>query len=465
MRKAFSITSLMVLSLAAGCAAQTDEGVSTDEPLTPSPVFLGDVANNAPFAVDVSMWEGPIAQSETDCMWASGVRHLIAGTQVEEVTRQQLAMAVSRGMTVDGYVYLYWDQDVTAQVNEAFRRTKGFPIGRMWLDVEQDPAGLGANALIKLVQQAYDACTAQGTADCGIYTGPGFWKTYMNNTTSLSNLPLWYAQYDYKTSLSDWTTQHFGGWAKPVAKQWAEQALCGVGVDKDVMQVITKPQVVVDRTLPPDTKLPPPAPGNLYPADNSVVGVDYVKLMSATIPRATSYQLALERWTGSAWTPYYTWTNANAFIKASPAYHNAVYRFRARAQNAYGWGAWSAYATFDYGKYTGTRPGANPPPPNPPPPNPPPAGVPGSLAPDGGVTVTTSAVTLSYSAVQGATSYEVAIEYGSGQTFTPYYTYAPTAASQTFYPAIRNTSYRWRARAKVSGVFGAWSTYATFQLK
>jgi hypothetical protein len=199
-----------------------------------------------------------------------------------------------------------------------------------------------------------------------------------------------------------------------------------------------------------------------------VVGVDYVKLMSATIPRATSYQLALEHWNGSTFTPYYTWTNANAFIKSQPAFHDSVYRFRARAMNAYGWGAWSAWSTFDYGKYTGTRPNAqpppNPPPSNPPPP-PPPPGVPGALAPDGDVMITTPNVALSCSAVQGATGYELAIESKSGASFVPYWTYPTSGPSQTFYPAIHGTSYRWRARAQVNGVFGAWSTYATFQLK
>ena len=38
------------------------------------------------------------------------------------------------------------------------------------------------------------------------------------------------------------------------------QPLCGIGgVDWDVMQVSATPTVVVDRTLPPDTGLPPDA--------------------------------------------------------------------------------------------------------------------------------------------------------------------------------------------------------------
>lgn len=453
--------SWLALVLLAACSGPVlDDPASSDAPLVPSPPFAGDPANQAPFAVDVSMWEGTLAQSEMDCFWTSGVRHVVVGTQVEQIAREQLAMAVARGMTVDAYVYLYWDRDVGAQVEEAFKRVSGFPIGRMWLDVEQAPGGLGANALIAAVQGGVDACTTHVGVGCGIYTGPGFWKTYMNDTKSLSNVPLWYAKYNYRTSLSDWTTEHFGGWAKPAAKQWAEQPLCGVGVDKDVMQQATKPSVVVDRTLPPDTMQPPPAPTGLYPADGMVVVLGDLKIMSATIPRATSYQLAVERWTGSSFATYYTWTNANAFQKLSLA-PNAIYRFRARAANAHGWGAWSSWSTFDYGTYSGTRPSEGPPPPNP---NPPPAGVPGALAPDG-ATLATSSVTLTFSAVPSASTYEIAIEYGGGNSFQPYVSYSGATTSRTFYPAIHGTTYRWKVRAKVGTAFGDWSVPATFQYK
>jgi len=450
-------------------------------PITPSPFFAGDAQSGAPFAIDISFWEGPISQREMDCFWDSGVRHVVSGTQVEEITHQQLAMAESRGMTVDAYVYLYWDLDMAAQVKEAFRRTQGFPIQRMWLDVEQDPAGLGANALMALVQQALDACIAQGGATCGIYTGPGFWKTYMNNTTSFSQVPLWYAWYNYNKALSYWPQEQFGGWPQPTGKQWAEEVLCSVGVDKNVMQVPAPPLVVVDRSLPPDTFQPPPAPTGLYPADGSVVGVEYVKLMTATIPRATKYQLALENWNGkSAFKTYYTWTRVDPFIKTCPTLKKTIYRFRARAQNAHGWGPWSGWVTFDYGIYTGPRPGTSQtpppqtpppqtppqtPPPPPPPPAPPPAGAPTGLAPDG-LTLSSSAVTLSCTPAQGASQYEISIEFlASSGAFAPYVTYLSSGPSKTFYPQVHGTTYRWKVRAKVGGSFGPWSNEALFQFQ
>jgi len=476
MRRAWIVLGL-VATFAPACAVEgsADDGSELAveaNAITPSPPFLGDPANGAVYAVDISMWEGPMSEREMDCFWESGVRHVVVGTQVEEITRQQLAVAVARGMTVDAYVYLYWDRDMTAQVVEAFRRASGFPIGRMWLDVEENPRGLGSTKLVALVRQGLDTCAAQGGSKigCGIYTGPGFWKTYMSNTTELAAVPLWYAQYNGKTSLDAWSSEHFGGFPKPVGKQWAEQALCGVGVDKDTMQAIGTPSIVVDRSVPPDDGLPPSAPVRLEPADGSVVGIDFVKLMTASVTRATSYQLALESWSPATKTfrPYNTWTTADPFLKTYPAFHDAIYRFRARAKNAHGYGAWSPWSTFDYGKYTGVRPGSAPPPSTPPPTTtppvaPPPAdGVPSKLAPDGTV-LSTPSVTLSFGSVTGATRYEIAIENaGASGSFVPYVTYTTTAPTKTYYPAIHDTKYRFRARAQVSGLMGAWSSWASF---
>ena len=486
---------VVVLVLATGCGVQvldTDDLVGVeDNPIAPSPPFAGDPASGAVFGIDISHWEGPMSQREMDCFWDSGVRHVVSGTQVEEVTRQQLEMAVSRGMTVDAYVYLYWNLDLAAQVKEAFRRSQGFPIQRMWLDVEEDPGKLGANAIIALVQQALDACNAQGGATCGIYTGPGFWQTYMNDTSVFSQVPLWYAWYNYKKSLAVWSVEQFGGWLQPTGKQWAEQVLCSVGVDKNVMLVPQAASVLVDRSLLPDTMQPPPAPTGLFPADGAVVGVDYIKLMTATIPRASHYQLALESWDGKiAFKTYYTWTRTDPFITVYPAWHNAIYRFRARAQNGHGWGAWSAWATFDWGNYSGPRPGsAPPPPPAPPPPatpppatpppatpppatpppwsnrRPAPAGAPTGLAPDGNV-LSTAGVKLSCDTIQGASLYEFSIEFlAASGSYAPYVAYQSAAPCKTFYPQVHNTTYRFRVRATVGGVPGPWSNPASFQYK
>lgn len=342
-----------------GCGEVSDGDLaSRNEALTPAPPFAGDPANGALFAVDVSFWETPLSQAQMDCFFSSGVRHVVVGTQVAAIAQQQLAMAVARGMTVDAYVYLYWDRDIGAQVRAAMDMVKGFPIGTLWLDVEEasGATALGATKLTAMVRAGVNACKTYGVG-CGLYTGPGYWKTYLNDTSALVDVPLWYALYNKKRTLSDWTTDRFGGWTRPAAKQFQTAPLCDVGgADWNVMQVAAKPTVIVDRSLPPDTGLPPPAPGGLYPSPGTVVLQDYAKLMSATIPRATSYQLALESWNGRAFVAYATWTSPDAYIKTFPVTRPNIYRFRVRAQNSHGFGPWSSYSQFDYGTYSGPRP-------------------------------------------------------------------------------------------------------------
>jgi hypothetical protein len=461
------IVAASLLALAA-CSGPSEPVQGGEAPLSPAPFFAGDPQNGAEFAVDVSVWETPLAESQVDCLWASGVRHVVVGTQEADIAQQQLAMAVARGMTVDAYVYLYWDKDIASQVEAAFAMTAGQPIGRMWLDIEQSPGTVGQKTLVADIQTALATCQAHSSVGCGIYTGSGFWKTYMGNTNVFSTVPLWYAIYNNKTSLSNWSTESFGGWPKPVAKQFATKPLCGAGgVDWDVMQVSATPTQTVDRTLPPDTGKPPPAPADLYPVDGQVIHWDYAKVMSGTIPRATQYQLAIEHWNGSAWVAYYTYGSADAYVRFSPAMPNSIYRFRVRALNAHGWGDWSSFSAFDYGTYDGTRPSTtNDPPPQQQPPTqnnpPPPAGVPGDLSPPDGSTISTPNVTMTCSAVTSATSYQFAIQSNGSNGFVPYYTYTGSGPSRTFYPQTHGIDYRFQVRAMTSGTWGAWSSWATF---
>jgi hypothetical protein len=396
-----------------------------------------------------------MSQWEMDCFWRSGVRHIISGTQVEEVTRQQLRMAVSRGMTVDAYVYLFWNEDMTAQVERALARIRGLPVGRLWLDVENDPGGRRASELIDLLAQAVGACRAQGLIRCGIYTRGSYWRERLGNTTRFSDVPLWYALYNYRTSLSSFGTERFGGWTTATGKQWAEESLCDVGVDKNTMRVQAAPTVVVNRTPPVDDGRPPSAPSGLYPENGSVTRLSYLKLMSATVPLATSYSFEVQSWNGRAWVAYYTWWASRPFKRISPAYLNRIYRFRVRARNARGDGPWSAWSQFDLGTYTGPRPGASQPPSGPP-------ATPTDLAPNG-TTETAAAVSLSCRPVPAATRYEFTIEHAQGTGFAPYYTYATSTPAKTFYPRVHATTYRWRVRAQAGSAWSGWSAHATFR--
>ncbi|MHB8872834.1 MAG: GH25 family lysozyme [Myxococcaceae bacterium] len=454
------------LAVLPGCYGDVQSDLEQD-PLTgeseAAEVFLGDPTNNAVFALDLSHWEGAMAHWEMECFWGSGVRHWISGTQNPEVTRQQLKMAVDHGMTVDGYVFLFWDNDMAAQVEKAVETLAGFPIGRLWLDAEEDQRG-GVPSVARL-QQAVDACNAKSPYPCGIYTGRGFWQTFLGDSKQFASLPLWYARYNGIRTLSSWPGEKFGGWDKPAAKQYAEEVLCGVGPDKNVMQVITSPTVVLDRSAPLPPQAPPPPPGKPYPAaGESISTYPYVHLSVDLVPGAFEYELGLETWTGTKWLTYNTWKNARGFIRAYPQWNDRYYRFRARARNALGWGAWSPSWTFQLGKFTGTPPvaeGAAPPPPVTPEPATP-AGAPAGLSPDG-QTVSASSVSLSVNPIEGATRYEFLLEYSTnGTSYAAYTTYRTTTASKLFSPQVRGATYRWRARAEKNAAFGPWSNDAWF---
>jgi len=163
-------------------------------------------------AVDVSKWSGPVTDAELDCLWDEGVRHLIAGTQNPRITRQQLDAAIGAGMTVDAYDYLYWNGDVAGQVHDAVALASEYPVGYLWLDIEEPAEGRSPVELEALIREALDAC---GSHLCGIYTGRWWWDANMAGSTVASEVPLWYAYYDDVPSLETWEAHRFGGWDEP----------------------------------------------------------------------------------------------------------------------------------------------------------------------------------------------------------------------------------------------------------
>lgn len=84
--------------------------------------------------------------------------------------------------------------------------------------------------------------------------------------------------------------------------------------------------------------------------DDATVTTSAVALSVEAITDATGYEFAIEYWDGLAWRYYYTYAlggNAQTFW---PVYNGTQYRWRARAQNVYGWGEWSANATFNFSR-------------------------------------------------------------------------------------------------------------------
>ncbi len=464
MKKLLSILALATSSIASACAPGTPDATVEDADDDASAIATEKLA------VDISLWSGEVTDSEMRCWWDGGVRHVVVGTQVPRISRQQLDMALDGGMTVDLYVYLYWTVDMKKQVDDALKLAAEYPeVGRLWLDVEEAPGGVGTTALKAKVHEALNAC---GNFECGIYTGKGFWTTYMGNTTEFSAVPLWYAWYDLNPSTSTWTTQKFGGWSAPTAKQWEETYYCGIDVDKNTMLVDAEPEVT-PTPFAPDGPGAPLAPVGMYPDDLRTIETQSVRVLVET-PQlgVTKYAFEIQYWTGTKWSAYYTYTSTKNGTRFNPVYPNTAYRFRARAQDASGWGAWSHWGEWAQGKPSklppstamdpapGTDPGTEPPPPPPPPPG----GSPTGLTPADGTTVTSASVSLGCAPITGATQYAFEIEHQdpATSTFKPYFTYTGATPSRTFYPQYANRNYRFRVRALASGTWSPSSSFSSF---
>ncbi len=316
------------LLLALGLAACGGKSSDDSAPPPPAPVLVK--------ALDISVYSGTITSAHVDQWKAAGFSHVIVGTQNASVARQQLATLVAGGMTVDVYKYLYFTSSMTTQVQSALSIADGFPVGRLWLDLEADPGSLDVYDLIDLIQEAIDAC---GAMPAGIYTG-SFWRDHMQGCAEFADLPLWTAHYDGVPTFDDWSTRSFGGWVMPTAKQYmGDTTVGGNGIDVD-----TNIMWLNLAGAPPPPEGVPAAPTSLAP-DGATVSTPSVALTWSDTG-ATKYQLLLERGSPGAWKYSWTWTPATASYTVSPQYHDINYRFRVRGQNAVGWGTWSEWAQF-----------------------------------------------------------------------------------------------------------------------
>jgi hypothetical protein len=122
------------------------------------------------------------------------------------------------------------------------------------------------------------------------------------------------------------------------------------------------------------------------------------------------------------------------------------WRVRAKASSA---GAWSVFRSFTFNK-GGAAPAPAPSP------------TPTTLsAPTGRSQVVGGGrVTFSWSAVGGASGYDVHLQEFVSGAWRNYYTWSTARTSFTAYP-VRSGTFRWRVRAKASSA-GTWSFYRSF---
>lgn len=288
-------------------------------------------------ALDISVYSGNITASNVQGWQSQGFSHVVVGTQNASIAKQQLTTLVAGGMTVDVYVFLYFSSSMTTQVQNALSIASGFPVGRIWLDIEADPGSLDVQTIHAKIQEAVNAC---GTMPVGIYTHQ-FWLQHMEGSAAFSDLPLWYAHYDNVPTFDDWKTLAFGGWTMPTAKQYKGTTTVGgntVDVDKDILWLN------LPGSGPPPPAGVPAAPTGLAPNGGTVTTSS--TMLTWSNESATKYQILMESGSPGAWKYYWTWKSSTPSFTVWPQKHGKYYRWRVRALNAIGWGSWSAWAQF-----------------------------------------------------------------------------------------------------------------------
>ena len=189
-------------------------------------------------AIDVSNWTGEISAEQARCLAAGGVGLVVCGTQVREITRQQIAAAAGAGMRGEAYVILRWpqtadDASTGAQVRAALETIAGLPSGRLWIDCEQY-LSLPTPPPARTVEHIHDAAAACDGIACGIYTSRYWWRTVTGDTSAFAHLPLWDARYVAREGEPLPPFEPYGGWTRAVMTQWrADVTLCGLNVDLD----------------------------------------------------------------------------------------------------------------------------------------------------------------------------------------------------------------------------------------
>lgn len=155
-------------------------------------------------------------------------------------TRQQIQQCLAAGLTVDAYIWIWFDLDI-ADIERKLALLDGLPIRQLWLDVEDQAAIKYDQVACEIkVRQALERCDEFAAASgrpTGVYSGAWYWADprYMNNTAVFSDRLLWDALYDGIPDASVFSA--YGGWQECAIKQYAGTSVFhGVsGVDLNVL--------------------------------------------------------------------------------------------------------------------------------------------------------------------------------------------------------------------------------------
>jgi hypothetical protein len=225
-------------------------------------------------AVDMSNFTDPLSPAAIQGFKAAGIGHVIVQaidpppSYPRGRTRAQIQVCLDAGLTVDAYVWLWFDLDAN-DIQRKLHLLDGLNVRQLWLDVE-DTASINYSqaACEAKVSDALTACDAYRTlsgARTGVYSGRWFWldRRYMGNCTTFADRLLWDANYD---DVADTRLGYvpYGGWDRPTIKQFrGTTAVGGIGgLDLNVLSVELEAQLSppADPTPPDPTQFVPTPP-------------------------------------------------------------------------------------------------------------------------------------------------------------------------------------------------------------
>jgi len=153
----------------------------------------------------------------------------------EPLIQQNLRNAEAAGIAhVDVYLFPCVScLNPRVQVDTLVDGLKGYNYGMIWIDIEirawNDDFATNQQFILDIVDQV-----KKRGVPVGVYTSYHNWENIVGiNWEGIKEVPLWYAHWDRATNFNDF--KPFGGWTKPVMKQYASDlSLCGMDeVDQD----------------------------------------------------------------------------------------------------------------------------------------------------------------------------------------------------------------------------------------
>lgn len=187
-------------------------------------------------AFDFSNWTRIPTENDCTMLKALGYTTAIVGASFNtQLARDQITVLVAHSFRIEVYAWMRhpWQQDL---LDNALAACVGFPVERMWLDVEDadDATGKTPDQLAYDVQHGADYLRANFANEVSIYTGDWFWDQYMM-TTNTFGCRLWLAYY---VSLPPSLINIFppplpGGWTTLTVWQWRNNLKPGTDFNAD----------------------------------------------------------------------------------------------------------------------------------------------------------------------------------------------------------------------------------------